>query len=75
MGYVDNDTIVTMTMRVFPTAPEYCNGLDDNCNGVADEATAMIPIYGLDNDGDGFGQLTESHVNHPPCRQQCRRLR
>ncbi|MGC6506835.1 MAG: MopE-related protein [Myxococcota bacterium] len=62
MGYVDNDTDCDDDdAGIFPTAPEYCNGLDDNCNGVADEATAIdADLWFLDNDGDGFGQLTES---------------
>jgi surface protein len=34
-------------------ASETCNGMDDNCNGIADEG--LEQTYFLDNDGDGFG--------------------
>jgi hypothetical protein len=42
---------------VFPGAVEFCNSLDDNCNGAADEegATGCTWFY-KDNDADGFGQ-------------------
>ncbi len=51
--------------NVFPGAEELCNGLDDNCNGVADEGFSDTDGDGLvdcmdretcdgvDNDGDG----------------------
>jgi len=37
-------------------AEEFCNGLDDDCDGKKDEEDAAgCEIYYLDNDGDGFG--------------------
>ncbi|MBK6930704.1 MAG: T9SS type A sorting domain-containing protein [Saprospirales bacterium] len=33
---------------------EVCDGLDNNCNGVADDGLLTF-IYFADNDGDGFG--------------------
>jgi hypothetical protein len=39
---------------VYPGAPEVCNNVDDNCNGVADEGIQK-PTFYRDNDGDGFG--------------------
>lgn len=39
---------------VRPTATEVCNGLDDNCNGTADEGLTFLTYY-VDLDGDGFG--------------------
>jgi hypothetical protein len=38
---------------IHPGAPEDCNGLDDNCNGEADEGV-LITFY-ADSDSDGFG--------------------
>ena len=38
---------------IYPGAPERCNGLDDNCNGMVDE-NVTLPFY-RDNDNDGYG--------------------
>jgi len=41
---------------VFPGAPEVCNNIDDNCNGVVDDEGAQNCItYYYDHDGDGYG--------------------
>ena len=41
---------------VKPTALEQCNGLDDNCNSLTDEAGALgCQSFYLDTDDDGFG--------------------
>lgn len=37
---------------VYPLAPEICNNMDDNCDGIQDEAS--IPYF-ADADADGFG--------------------
>ena len=39
--------------NIFPGAKEACNDIDDDCNGMADDAVALLTIY-KDNDGDGF---------------------
>ncbi len=52
---------------VNPGAPERCStaGVDDNCNGVADENTAVdVTTWYADTDGDTFGNLSSS-------RRQC----
>ncbi len=36
---------------IYPNHPEYCDGLDNNCNGQIDE---MVTVY-ADNDHDNFG--------------------
>ena len=42
------------TRNVNPQAPEVCNGVDDNCNGVIDEGLPLQTYY-PDCDGDMFG--------------------
>lgn len=40
----------------YPGADEHCDGDDDNCNGVVDEATAVdAPSWYADSDMDGYG--------------------
>jgi hypothetical protein len=48
---------------VYPTAPEWCNGLDDDCTGVADDLPAPL-VWFDDVDGDGFGDPATA-------REQC----
>ncbi|MBN8679821.1 MAG: T9SS type A sorting domain-containing protein [Chitinophagales bacterium] len=41
---------------IYPNAPELCDGLDNNCNGTADDGLPQY-LYYVDTDGDGFGNL------------------
>ncbi|MBX7115942.1 MAG: putative metal-binding motif-containing protein [Myxococcaceae bacterium] len=43
-----------MNPMVKPQAPETCNGVDDNCDGQADNGLTFTNYY-VDADGDGFG--------------------
>jgi hypothetical protein len=44
---------------VNPNAVELCDGVDNNCDGETDDATAVdASTWFLDNDGDGFGDDT-----------------
>lgn len=59
-GYVENDFDCNDSdSTVYPGAPEICNFLDDNCDGIIDEGVEPS-IYFADQDGDGFGDANDS---------------
>ncbi len=46
---------------VHPGADEYCNGVDDDCDGDTDEDDALdAPTWYTDADGDGYGDPESS---------------
>lgn len=47
---------------VYPNAPEICDGLDNDCNGEADDGLTFT-IYFEDQDGDGFGNPADTLSN------------
>ncbi|MBK8193647.1 MAG: T9SS type A sorting domain-containing protein [Lewinellaceae bacterium] len=55
MGYVTNNLDCDDSSADFnPFSVEICDGLDNNCNGTADEGLTVISYY-ADGDSDGFG--------------------
>ncbi len=56
-GYVaDNTDCDDTSIDVSPAETEVCNGIDDNCDGAVDEATAAdVNTWYADADSDGFG--------------------
>lgn len=55
MGYVFINTDCNDTdAAINPDAPELCNGVDENCNGIMDEGLTLFTLY-FDADGDGYG--------------------
>ncbi len=48
------------TLR-YPGAPEFCDGVDQDCDGVADNGLATLNYY-PDADGDGFGRAGSTAV-------------
>ena len=67
-GYVtDAGDCNDFNSMIYPNAPEGCNDLDDNCNGLIDDGVPTQTIY-KDNDGDGFaptGALQQEKCNIP----------
>ena len=41
--------------EIYPGADELCNGIDDNCDGDADEGAVDAPAWYYDGDGDTYG--------------------
>jgi arylsulfatase A-like enzyme len=64
-GFADNnDDCYDVNPTINPGAIEICNGIDDNCNGNADDGLIFITYY-ADFDNDGFGSLTDT--GNPSC--------
>jgi len=45
---------------VYPSADEHCNDADDDCDSLVDEDATDLGTWFVDNDGDGFGDATDS---------------
>ena len=56
VGFVpDNTDCIDSSDISYPGAPEQCDGLDNDCNGVVDDGGAAAIVWYDDADGDGFG--------------------
>jgi len=66
VGFVIDSTDCDDTnSAIHPGATEICNGLDDNCNGTADDGLPVVTYY-IDADGDGYGN---SNIMITSCAQ------
>jgi hypothetical protein len=58
-GYVtNNDDCDDTNAAIYPGAPESCNGVDDDCDGLIDES--VTTIFYKDADGDGYGDGSDT---------------
>lgn len=48
-----------------PGATEVCDGADDDCNGVIDDAVSKAPSWYADSDGDGYGGASITACDAP----------
>ncbi len=64
-GYVGNATDCNDSASgVYPGAPEYCNGYDDDCDSTIDEDSAVdVATWYRDADSDGFGNPLSSDID------------
>ncbi|MFH1465372.1 MAG: MopE-related protein [Pseudomonadota bacterium] len=65
-GYVDGPDCDDHDPRAFPGASEYCDGVDNDCDGVADEDALDTLAWYADRDGDGYGDALDHKLS---CRQ------
>lgn len=52
-GYATEEDCDDTNSEINPTAPELCDGLDNNCDGAIDEGVTLT--FWADIDGDGYG--------------------
>ncbi|MEQ1721371.1 MAG: MopE-related protein, partial [Nitrosomonas sp.] len=68
LGYVTNSTDCDdNNAAINPAALEVCNGIDDNCDGLADDGLTFVTYY-ADADGDTYGNalVSQSTCNGAP---------
>ena len=59
--YVDNGIDCDdANPEIFPFAFEVCDEIDNDCDGVIDEAGSGISLWYADTDGDGYGNLFDA---------------
>ena len=64
-GYAACEECNDANSGVNPGAEEVCDGIDQNCDGVADEGVTLSFYQDLDNDGWGDGDFTTEACSQP----------
>lgn len=59
-GFSDDMDCDDQNPLINPGMPEYCNNIDDNCDGIIDENAKDAATYYLDSDQDGYGTPLDS---------------
>jgi large repetitive protein len=63
-GYSANNTDCDDSLaEVYPNAPEYCNGMDNDCDTVIDDNAVDSDVFYIDSDGDGRGSPAQTLVS------------
>jgi hypothetical protein len=66
-GFTDDVDCDDHDSRIAPGAPEYCDGIDTDCDGVVDPSNALDALtWYRDGDGDGFGDPLDSRTSCGP---------
>jgi hypothetical protein len=67
-GWSDDQDCNDLDARIHPGAPEFCDGIDTDCDGVTDPNNAIdAGVWFRDLDGDGFGNSEDTVLScsHP----------
>ncbi len=60
--YLEHDDCNDTEATVNPGATETCDGIDQNCNSLIDDAATDATTFFLDYDGDGYGAVTATEL-------------
>ena len=63
-GFADTEDCDDANAKVYPGAPERCDGLDNDCNGSADDG--VVNTWYFDSDADGYGNANNSFSHCDP---------
>jgi YVTN family beta-propeller protein len=75
-GFTSQNDCNDANPTIYPAAPELCDGLDNDCEGLADDG---LPLYAyfVDADGDGYGnpdQGLDTCLTAPPAQYAANKL-